>query len=148
MAGTAARAILWSGYWPTENGGATVMTMDPETIGAQEVEERPLVLLAIEPRSYAQAIGGAVATARPNIEVLVVEPGDIPSEMERRKPALVLCSGERPDGCAEAVRWAEFSPYEEPEVVKVDGVPHAFPGLGLADILWLVDLHAAASRRG
>jgi hypothetical protein len=109
---------------------------------------KPLVLFAIEPRSYAQAIGGVVAELRPGIDVLVVAPEDLPAEMGLRLPALVFCAEDRPDGCEEAVRWARFSPYEEPEVLRVDGVPHRFPGLDLEDLLWLVDLHTAGAGRG
>ncbi len=109
---------------------------------------KPLVLFAIEPRSYAQAIGGVVAELRPGIDVRIVDPEGLPSEMGRRLPALVLCGEDRPDGCEEAVRWARFSPYEEPEVLRVDGVPHRFPGLDLEDLLWLVDLHTAGAGRG
>ena len=109
---------------------------------------RPLVLFAIEPRSYAEAIGGVIAELRPGIDVLVVDPKDLVFEMGRRAPALVLCGEERPDGCDEAVRWAEFSPYEEPEVVRVDGRAERFPGLGLEDLLALVDRLAVAVGRG
>jgi len=114
-----------------------------ETYRAPKPARRPLVLFALEPRSYAQAIGRTVAELRPGLEVLVVEPGDLVAEMERREPALVLCGEERPDGCAEAVRWAAFRPYEEPEVVRVDGRPETFPGLGLEDLLGIVDRLAA-----
>ncbi len=124
------------------------MTLEPTTRDASVGEGRPLVLLAVEPRSYAEAIGGAIAELRPGIDVLVVEPEDLPSEIERRAPALVLCGEERPDGCAKAVRWARFSPYEEPEVVRVDGVAERFPGLGLGHLLGIVDRLATAARRG
>ena len=117
------------------------MTMEPMTRDTPDEEEGegPLVLLAIEPRSYAQAIGGVIAELRPEIDVLVVDPEDLISEMERRVPTLVFCAEERPDGCDEAVRWARFSPYEEPEVVRVDGRDERFPGLDLEDLLGIVD---------
>jgi hypothetical protein len=109
---------------------------------------RPLVLVAVEPRSYAQAIGGAIAQLRPGVEVLALEPEDLPAEMERRAPALVFCGDDRPDGCDEAVRWARFSPYEEPGVVRIDGRSERFPGLGLGDLLGLVDRLAVGASRG
>ncbi len=124
------------------------MTMEPTTRDASDGVGKPLVLFAIEPRSYAEAIGGVIAELRPGIGVRVVEPEDLPSEMQRRLPALVLCGEERPDGCDEAVRWAEFRPYDEPEVVRVDGRDERFPGLGLEDLLGLVDRLAVGSRRG
>lgn len=61
--------------------------------------------------------------------MLAVHPEDLVAEMKRRAPTLVLCGEERPYGCDEAVRWAEFRPYEEPEVVWVDGRAERFPGL-------------------
>ena len=109
---------------------------------------RPLVLIAVEPRSYAQAIVGAIDQLRPGVEVLALEPEDLPAEMGRREPALVFCAEERPDGCDEAVRWARFSPYEEPEVVRIDGRSERFPGLGLQDLLGLVDRLAVGASRG
>lgn len=112
------------------------------------VDGKPLVLIAVEPRSYAQAIGGAIAQMRPGVEVLALEPEDLPVEIRRRAPALVFCAEERPDGCDEAVRWARFSPYEEPEIVRVDGRAERFPSLGLEDLVGLVDRLAVGSSRG
>ena len=77
-----------------------------------------------------------------------MEPEDLPAEIERRAPALVFCGDDRPDGCDEAVRWVRFSPYEEPEVVRVDGRNERFPGLDLEDLLGLVDRLAVGARRG
>jgi hypothetical protein len=101
--------------------------------------DAPLVLFAIEPHSYAQAIGTTLAHLRPALDVRCVGPKDLPAEMERRAPALVFCGEPRPDGCDEAVRWAEYRPYEDPDVVRVDGRLHGFPGLDLEDLLGLVD---------
>lgn len=127
-----------------------MMTMEPTTRDTPDDEEDkgPLVLLAIEPRSYAEAIGGVIAELRPGVDVLVVHPDELIPEMERRTPTLVLCGDDKPDGCDEAIRWAEFRPYEEPEVVRVDGRDERFPGLGLEDLLGLVDRLAVGSRRG
>ena len=127
-----------------------MMTMEPPTRDTPDDEEDggPLVLLAIEPRSYAEAICGVIAELRPEVDVLVVHPQALLPEMERRTPTLVLCGDDRPDGCDEAVRWAEFRPYEEPEVIRVDGRDERFPGLGLEDLLGIVDRLAVGSRRG
>ena len=124
------------------------MTLEPTTHDTSHGEGGPLVLFAVEPRSYAQAIGQTVVLLRPHLEVVVVELKDLTAEMGRRLPALVFCGEERPDGCSQAVRWARFSPYEEPEVVRVDGVAERYPGLGLGDIVGIVDRLAVASRRG
>jgi hypothetical protein len=97
------------------------------------------LLLSLEPRSYAQAIGGAIAELRPGLEVAVVAPEDLLVEIRRKKPAIVLCGEPRPEGLGAAVRWAQFCPYEEPEVVRVDGLAEDLPGLDLEDLLGLVD---------
>lgn len=115
-------------------------------IGEQD-EEKPLVLLALEPRSYAQAIGSTIAVLRPALDVRVVEPTDLVAEMESRAPSLVFCGEEKPDGCDEAVRWAQFRPYEEPEVVRVDGREESFPGLDLGDLLDVIDRLAGQESR-
>lgn len=97
------------------------------------------MLFALEPRSYSQAIGQAVSELRPGLGVAVVETEDLRAEIEKRFPALVLCGEPRPEGLDAAVRWAQFRPYEEPEVVRVDGRPERLPGLGLEDLIGLVD---------
>lgn len=102
-------------------------------------EGNRLVIFALEPRAYSQAIGLTVAAMRPGLDALVVDPEDLPEEMGRRSPALVLSGLPRPDGCGAAVRWVRYRPFEDPDVVRVDGVPHRFPGLDLEDLLGLVD---------
>jgi hypothetical protein len=97
------------------------------------------VLFALEPRSYSQSIGQAVSELRPGVGVAVVEPEELPAEVEKRLPTLVLSGNPRPRGLNAAVKWAQFSPYEEPQVVRVNGHPEHFPDLGLEDLLGLVD---------
>jgi len=99
----------------------------------------PLVLFALEPRAYSEAIGGAVAHLRPGLEVLVVDPDALPAEMGRRAPSMVFSSEPKPDGPQGAARWVQFSPYDDPDVVRVDGRAESFPGLGFEELLGLVD---------
>jgi hypothetical protein len=124
------------------------MTMEPTTRDTLGREQSPFVIFALEPYSYAEAIGQTVAALRRHLEVLVVEQRHLPAEGTLWCTAVIFCSIPRPESCHAAIRWVQFSPYEEPKVVRVDGVPHTFPGLGLEDLLWLVDLHTAGSRRG
>jgi hypothetical protein len=105
------------------------------------------VLFALEPRSYSEAIGQTVAALRPDFDILVVEPEELVAEMERRVPALVFCGGPRPEHCDEAVRWARFRPYDEPDVVRVDGVAERFPGIDVEVLLGLVDRALAGQGR-
>jgi hypothetical protein len=74
------------------------MTDRSTTTNRSDEGSKPLVLFAIEPRSYAQAIGGVIAELRPEIDVLVVDPEDLPTEMERWNPALVFCGEDRAVG--------------------------------------------------
>ncbi len=113
-------------------------------------EEVPLVLFALRPRIYSEAIGRVVAALRPGLEVLVVEPEELPAEMGRKTPALVLCSHPRPEGLDDdaAVRWAEYRPYDDPEVVRVDGHDELLPGLRFEDLIGLVDRLAAGLPSG
>ena len=115
------------------------MTMEQTTHEASSGDERPLVLLAIEPRSYAEAIGGTIAELRPGIDVIVAESRHLPEEGTLWTTAVVFCPAPRPQVLHPAVRWVQFAPYDEPEVVRVDGRAERFPGLGLRDLLGIVD---------
>ena len=73
----------------------------------------------------------------------------MPEDLEKLvRPAVVFSSEPRPDGDNETARWAEYRPYDEPDVVRVDGVPHRLPGFDLVNVLWLVDLHTVGAGRG
>jgi hypothetical protein len=121
-----------------EDGDVPVMTVDATTHSPHR-DARPLVLFVLEPRSYSEAIGGAIATMNPGVDVRVVETENLVAEMERRSPVLVFCNEPKPSGCEPAVRWLEFRPYEEPDVVLVDGLPKRVPGLDLQGLLGLVE---------
>jgi len=111
-------------------------------------EEKPLVLFAIQPHSYAEAIGAAIALMRPGLDVRSVGSGGLLAELEDNAPAVVFSSEPRPAADNGTARWAEYRPYDEPDVVRVDGVPHRLPGFDLENVLWLVDLHTVGARRG
>ena len=48
-----------------------------------------------------------------------------------------------PDDRDGAVRWAEYRPYEDPDIIRVNGRAEHIPGFGLEDVLGLVDSLAA-----
>src|SRR5439155_15198688 len=50
------------------------------------------ILVANEPRSYREAIAGAVQVLRPHLAVITVEPEDLDEEVMCHNPGLVLCS--------------------------------------------------------
>jgi hypothetical protein len=72
------------------------------------------VLMAIEPRSYREAMGRAIRDLRPHVEVAVVEPEDLRVGVVRFEPELVFA--DRPDNLPDvgSPAWVEFRPYEQP----------------------------------
>ncbi|QIN79078.1 hypothetical protein GBA65_11715 [Rubrobacter marinus] len=113
-------------------------------------EERPRVLVAIEPRSYRDAVGRAIQALRPNLEVEVVEPDDLMLEVLCLNPVLVICSLPRtlrpvPGRPA----WFEFHPYESPAArISIDGQYFEMEEVDLLDLLSVIDDRAAAARAG
>ena|SRR5918997_2262560 len=110
--------------------------------------DAPLVLFALRPRIYSDAIGRVIAELRPGLEVRVVEPEELLAEMKRGTPTLVLCSQPRPPSCDAAVHWLEYRPYDDPEVVRVDGRDEVLPGLRFEDLVGMVDRLAAGLPSG
>ncbi len=106
---------------------------------AQELRKTS-VLIAIEPRSYREAIGEAVQSLRPHLKVLIMEPGDLHGEVARVSPELVICGQPKsvvPDArCA----WVEYRPYAEPAArISVDGRYRELSEIELEDLLTVVD---------
>jgi len=101
-----------------------------------------VVLVAFEPRSYREAIGGAIRALRPRLQVGVVEPGELGAEVAHLNPELVL-SGQ-PDTFTTSdgggPSWVEFRPYEGPKAtVCVDGRRSELEKVELDDLLSVVD---------
>lgn len=105
-----------------------------------QVPEMISVLIAIEPRTYREAIGGVVQSLRPHLEVLIIEPGDLDDEVTRLHPELVICG--QPESAASAVKcaWVEYRPYAEPAArISMDGRYRELSELDLEDFLTIVD---------
>ena len=99
-----------------------------------------VVIVAIEPRSYRQAMGQAIRALRPHVEVVVLEPSTLQAGVKRLDPELVFAN--RPDACAPTGRtaWVEFLPYEEPPArVCLAGRRRELGEVELSDLLSLVD---------
>ena len=108
---------------------------------ARGYEEHLRILIAIEPRSYGQVIGNAIQKLRPHLEVVVVKPEDLVSEVECLRPGLLfshLSGLEMPIDEVEA--WVEISVEpDRPSVANVDGRPQEFDDLDLDGLLSIVD---------
>ena len=103
----------------------------------------PLVVFALEPRVYSEAIAQALASSRGEMQVITVDPEELPAVADFWAPAIVLSSRRVPEGHDDAVRWVEYRPYEDPDIVHVDGRAEHIPGFGLEDVFGLVDRLAA-----
>lgn len=108
---------------------------------------RVRILVAIEPRSYREVIASTMQILRPRVEVIIVEPEELGSEMMRLDPELVICS------LPETARldygrpaWVEFRPYERPAArISIEGRYSELDVVELADLLSIVDDQTAAA---
>ena len=99
------------------------------------------VILAIEPRSYREALGEVIRALKPNVDVEVIHPEELWEAVGSFDPDLVFA--DHPDRREGAVRpaWVEFRPYEEPALrICLDGRWREHEGeVELDDLLSLVD---------
>jgi hypothetical protein len=106
-----------------------------------------VVLIAIEPRSYRQAMGHAIQALRPHVEVVVLDPDTLEAGVARLDPMLVFA--DRPDVSAPSggPAWVEFRPYEEPPArVRLAGRTWELGEVELSDLLSIVDEAEGLSR--
>lgn len=75
------------------------------------------ILVALEPRTYREAIGSVIRELRPHLEVMIVEPDAICSEVARLGPGIVLCSQRKPTSATGGLVWIEYRPYTEPKAI-------------------------------
>lgn len=106
------------------------------------------ILVAIELRSYGEAIGGAIQGLRPHLDVTILEPDELGAEVTRLDPGLVICSQPRsiaPDGSSPA--WVEFRPYDQPAAkIHIDGQYSEIYEVELTDLLSVVDQAESSAR--
>ncbi len=98
------------------------------------------IIIAIEPRAYREVIGEVVRTLRPNVEVVVLEPGTLRAGVTRLDPELVFAN--QPDTFAPIRRsaWVEFRPCEEPQArICLAGRRWELEAVELDDLLSIVD---------
>ena len=106
------------------------------------------ILIGNEPRSYREAISGAIEYVRPDAEVLTVEPEELDLEVGRGPAGMVLCSFVTSVVEKGSLAWVELYPGGGPgSRIGVDGLRLTAAGdLGLADILWIADRAEALAR--
>ena len=105
------------------------------------------VIVAIEPRSYRQAIGRTIQALRPHVEVIILEPGTLRAGVTRLNPELVFA--DCPDAFFPTARsaWVEFRPYEQPPArICLGGLRRELEEVELENLLSLVDETEELSR--
>ena len=104
-------------------------------------DDRPKVLVAIEPRAYRHTIGAIIGDLRPRLDVRVIEPETLVGEAERLGPQLVLCSQPEPRKRERFRSWVEFHPYaDEPKVsIRIEDRWSVLEDADLDDLLAIVD---------
>jgi hypothetical protein len=105
-------------------------------------EEKPIVLMAVEPRACREVIGASLTTLRPNLDVRVVEPEDTRGEAMRLHASIVVSS--LPPPRAEernGTTWVRIVfPTEPGTWVGIGDAPlRDRPGFCFKDLLVIVD---------
>lgn len=99
-----------------------------------------LILIALEPLLYSEAIGDAIRERKPHLDVEIVEPDALGPEVARLVPKLVLCSQAGPDRIPEGLAWIEYRPYDHAGVtLRAGGQRFELEVVNLADLLSVVD---------
>src|SRR4028119_1793743 len=68
------------------------------------------ILLTNEPRSYREAIAGAIRSIKPNTEVFVAGPEELDAKVKRLSPQPVICSHATPTVELRSLVWVELYP--------------------------------------
>ena len=98
------------------------------------------MIVANELRSYRQILARAIGMARPDVEVTVVAPALLKTEVRRIEPDLVVCSCARPAVEAGTRAWVELYRDHGPvSVVCVDGLRSSVQDMELDDIFRFID---------
>lgn len=98
------------------------------------------VLLANAPLSYRQAMAGALAVLRPDVEVLLGKPEALDTEVERLRPDVVVCSHVTPLVEGRVPAWVDLYPEgDRHATISIDGLRVETGGIELDDLLSIID---------
>ena len=98
------------------------------------------ILLTNEPRSYREAIAGAIRAIKPNTEVFVAGPEELDAKVKHLSPQLVICSHATPTVELRSLVWVELYPdHGSISTVSIDGERSTVVGIDLVDLLSTVD---------
>jgi hypothetical protein len=100
------------------------------------------VLVALELRTYRQAIASALQYSRPRAAISISDPEDLDSEMERVEPHVVICSQSTQPVRDGALCWVKMLIVGEElrAIVSVKGLASTIvPNIQLAELEALID---------
>ena len=99
------------------------------------------LLVAIEPRSYREAIGTFFRDVRQSLDVSIVDPKALEAEVERSAPDLVFSSRSNARAKRRWPAWLEFQSetYGQAVVLYLDGSCFELEDTDLGDLLSIVD---------
>lgn len=99
------------------------------------------VVLAMEPRSYREAIGAFFEEVRSRTEVLIVDPEELAVAIRYFRPDLVFSNNPRPPSEERWPSWLEFHPVVcgQPVTFYLDGRAFEIENAELEDLLSISD---------
>ena len=112
------------------------------------------LLVAMEPRSYREAIGTFLRSVRAPMKVSIVDPNSLDAELVCFAPDLVFSSRPNPSSARDWPAWLEFHSggYGQSVTLYLDGEYSEIHDTNLEDLLWVVDrtgrLLAASTNHG
>jgi hypothetical protein len=107
------------------------------------------VLLANEPRSYRESIAAVFRQLRPSLQVKVVEPEALESNVTRFDPDVAICSRATGAVMERVPVWVELYPEHAAHSVASEGGRRTeFAEIQLLDLISILDRAAGTDRGG
>ena len=107
------------------------------------------VLLANEPRSYRESIAAVFRQLRPSLQVKVVEPEALESNVTRFDPDVAICSRATGAMMERVPVWVELYPEHAAHSVASEGGRRTeFAEIQLLDLISILDRAAGTDRGG
>jgi hypothetical protein len=116
---------------------------------AERGPRKTLVLLANEPRAYRESIAQVFRQLRPNVEVMIAEPGELDDRVLRLAPEMVVFSEATGVVRDRVPVWVELYPgYGAESVIGVGGERSTIGEIQLSDLLAVIDRAERLAQEG
>ncbi len=98
------------------------------------------MLLANDPRSYREVMAGVVQALRPHVEVTIIDPENLDTDVARLNPHLVLCSRLTHTVRTQSLGWIVLYPEgDRCALISVAGTRTAVEEIEFQQVLSVVD---------